>query len=442
MSARVILGDCREVLAAMPADGIDSCVTDPPYHLTSIVKRFGGEAAAAAKGNDAYIRASRGFMGQTWDGGDVAFQPETWAAVLRVLKPGAHLLAFGGTRTFHRLACAIEDAGFEIRDTVAWLYSQGFPKSLDISRAIDKAAGVTREVLGEITGGGRMAGNPDYQSGVYGDGWHGAKVTAPAAAAGKQWDGWGTALKPAMELIGLARKPLSERTIAANVERHGTGGLNIDGCRIEAPGGSPAAARRATMRRTGTLPDTSRTAAEANAMGRFHRGGDAALAAVERPAERLGRWPANVTHDGSAAVLAGFPDSNSPAPYVRASGSASKTLYGEYKTRDGAMNMSFGDSGSAARFFYSPKADAADRLGSKHPTVKPVDLIAWLVRLVTPPGGTVLDPFAGSGTTAMACLREGVDSISIDLRAECVADIEHRLAHVQGADTPLFAGVP
>lgn len=228
--------DCRDALRALPDNSIDSVVTDPPYALVSIMKRFGGPNAAPAKGNAAYMRASAGFMNARWDTGEVAFDPAFWFEVLRVLKPGGHLVAMGGTRTYHRLACAVEDAGFEIRDMIAWLYGTGFPKSHDVSKGIDKAAGAEREVVGR----------PDW---VASDKWRESEgrtdrlpdsslnITAPATDAARQWEGWGTALKPAIEPTVLARKPLSEKTVAANVLRWDTGALNIDACRVIAADG-------------------------------------------------------------------------------------------------------------------------------------------------------------------------------------------------------------
>ena len=229
----IINADCIEHMNTMPPDSVDSIVTDPPYHLTSIVKRFGKEGSAPAQfGTDgAYARASRGFMGKEWDGGDIAFRTEVWEAALRVAKPGAYLLAFGGTRTFHRMAVAIEDAGWEIRDTVMYVYGTGFPKSHNVSKAIDKEAGAEREVVERSknrnnvfthNGNGLPQNISDYET----------TITASATEAAKQWDGWGTALKPAWEPIIVARKPL-DGTVAANVLTHGTGAMNIDGCRVE-----------------------------------------------------------------------------------------------------------------------------------------------------------------------------------------------------------------
>lgn len=497
---RIHHGDCRDVLARLAADGVqvDAIVTDPPYHLTSIVKRFGkaGSAPARRGKTGAFARASKGFMGKQWDGGDVAFQPETWTAVAKVLKPGGHLLAFGGTRTFHRLAVAIEDAGFEIRDTIAWLYGSGFPKSHDVSKGIDKRkdwkalehfqslvrrarkklrlsqsaaarlAGIigpseslggggfmwfetgqrlptpdqytalklalrlgdscdsafeaaTREVVGQHAEGSSPGGFGDHRFG-----FDSRDITAPATDAAKQWEGWGTALKPALEPIVLARKPLSEKSVAANVLKHGTAAINIDGCRITV--GDQAYARNCSGDR-GHADNRSREMDFGMGCG---------------SANADGRWPANVVHDGGEEVLAAF------AAYGDHVGNGHKPRSAGHRNGGSSTNLAmshgettnYADTGTAARFFYSAKADASDRLGSKHPTVKPVDLMRWLVRLVTPPGGTVLDPFAGTGTTGMACLAEGFDAILIEREEEYVADIERRIAHVSGGGTALFGG--
>lgn len=377
LSGKVALhsGDCLAVLPTLAENRIDSVVCDPPYHLTSIVKRFGAENAAPAKSNGAtgvYGRASAGFMGKQWDGGDIAFRVETWREVLRVMKPGAHLFAFSGTRTYHRMACAIEDAGFEIRDQFAWCYASGFPKSLDISKAIDKAAGAEREKIRELnprnpkaTGGGRDgtegATRPWIEAAIE-RGYHEKDGPVPATAAAAAWDGWGTAAKPAWEPIVLARKPLGERTVAANVLRWGTGAINIDGCRIGDAGG-PA------------------SVGSPNYKNSVYGTGMGGLGIVEL---EDGRWPANILSDGSREDF--------------------------------------------ARYFFTAKADSDDRLGSKHPTVKPVDLIQYLVRLVTPPKGTVLDCFAGTGTTGEAAFREGFSAILIEREEEYQADIRRRMA--------------
>lgn len=334
-----------------------------------------------------------------------------------ILPPGGHLLAFGGTRTYHRMACAIEDAGFEIRDTIAWLYGSGFPKSLNVSKAIDKAAGAEREVISAAAPVKRMIPGADQHK----QGWekNNGRVyvpteTAPATDAARQWDGWGTALKPALEPIVLARKPL-DGTVAANIQAHGTGALNIDGCRVASE----------------PLPVHEPT-------GRCGAVYGAGLEGSRRTGDtRIGRWPANVVHDGSDEVVAAFPQQTSGGTPPSRPPRKTRHTYGAFAGQENPNGIG-STAGSAARFFYSAKADADDRLGSKHPTVKPVDLMRWLVRLVTPPGGTVLDPFAGSGTTGMACMAEGFDCILVEREAEYVADIRRRIAHVTGADTPLF----
>lgn len=398
--------DCVKWLNEYSGPLFDACVTDPPYHLTSIVKRFGGKNAAEAKvgATGAYARAGKGFMGKAWDGGDVAFRPETWAAVYDRLKPGAHLIAFSGTRTYHRMACAIEDAGFEVRDMLCWHYGRGFPKSHDVSKGIDKAAGHWRGRAGAAHDGDiKRAFGQHYECSEKGD---------PVTPEAEQWQGWGTSLKPATEPICLARKPLSEKSVAANVLAHGTGALNIDGCRVgtERPGGRP-----------GRVPDSWR-----------EREGRADVGLIIQRDERtdIGRWPANLLHDNSDEVLAGFPETSSgqmAAGTVRANRSG---FMGNMPGMTAANTP--GDSGSAARFFYSAKAGPLDRIGSAHATVKPVDLMRWLVRLVTPTGGHVLDPFAGSGTTGIACMAERFDCTMIEMEADHVADIERKLAFLRG----------
>jgi DNA modification methylase len=420
MTVTVHHGDSREVLKGFADASIDSVVCDPPYALVSIGKRFGAENAAPAKAgkSGAYARASAGFMGQKWDTGETAFDPEFWVEVLRVLKPGGHLIAFSGTRTYHRLACAIEDAGFEMRDMIAWLYGSGFPKSHDVSKGIDRKNGDARPVVGDSPFASRK---PNGSAGVNSVGLSsepGSVITSAASAASAAWEGWGTALKPALEPIVLARKPLTG-TVAANVLQHGTGALNIAASRV---GAEP----RSVMVRTDTV-------VSANAMSGVSTG-----ATASGEVTTLGRWPANVIHDGSEEVVGAFPASKDGVAGKRTGLGSVGPVVGGYDEEWGG----YGSEGSAARFFYSAKADAADRCGSKHPTVKPVDLMAYLVRMVTPPGGVTLDPFAGSGSTGMACLREGFDCILIEREAQYVADIHKRLAHVEGADTPLFANDP
>jgi DNA modification methylase len=394
-------GDCLVAMKDMPNDSIDAVVTDPPYEL--------------------------GFMGKSWDASGIAFCPNTWREVLRIMKPGAHLVAFGAPKNYHRLACAIEDAGFEIRDSLMWVFGTGFPKSMDVSKAIDKAAGAEREVVGiRNDGRGRSSqkidnhgagdtgiGHADGSKQVY-------EETAPATDEAKQWDGWGTALKPAYEPIVLARKPLSEKTVAANVLRWGTGALNIDATRIEANDVDD-------VKPFGSMPSN-----KTDEKG-FHRPWmndkekilQKQNAAIDK-LKKLGRWPANLCHDGSQQVLDLFPHTKSgtltPDMDIKAS-----TGWAGGSQANRVKNTFVSNEGSAARFFYSAKASKEDRAGSKHPTVKPVSLMQWLVRMVTPPNGTVLDPFAGSGTTGAAARAEGFDVILIEREAEYFADIKRRL---------------
>jgi site-specific DNA-methyltransferase (adenine-specific) len=349
MTVRILQGDCLDVLPTLAENSVDACVTDPPYHLTSQVATVRSVFPGRYAGTNG---ASVGFMGKQWDGGDIAFRPDVWREVYRVLKPGAHLLSFGGTRTYHRMACAIEDAGFEIRDQIQWIYGTGFPKSLDVSKQIDRAAGAEREVVGAHPFANRgsaqsgqsvnLSGSPDREQFLY----------TPATAAAREWSGFGTALKPSHEPLVLARKPLSEGTVAANVLRWGTGALNIDGCRV------------ATDE---TITATRNYLAGAIEPGGMEKIGERTFMRYEQ--DKNGRWPANVIHDGSAEVVAGFPESAGQQGALRGtepSGTFSQVLAGPL-TRYAFEPR--GDSGSAARFFYTAKADSDDRIGSRHPTV-------------------------------------------------------------------------
>lgn len=410
-------GDCLEVLAGLPENSVDSICCDPPYHLQSIQKRF------AAKGRDEmserysagpYGRHATGFMGKAWDGGDIAFRIELWELALRVLKPGGHLVAFSHVRTYHRMACAIEDAGFEIRDQIGWAYGSGFPKSHDVAKSIDKAArGVphggpdqTSPNHGRFKGG-CSAENSKGQGFGAGPGQFmaeaGERADRELVAEAQPWIGFGTALKPAWEPICLARKPL-QGTVAANVLAHGTGAINIDGCRVGddvrvyqssgAPGGNG-------QRLNGGDGRDAEAAAVYGAKSR-ERGEQVAM----------GRWPANIVHDGSEEVLAAFPDTG-----FSSGGGGLKISAGLPDTKaKGAFyegNVGFMDSGSAARFFYTSKADAEDRLGSRHPTVKPLDLMQWLVRLVTPPCVTAWECINCSNE-ALSGMQEGIQAKSQD----------------------------
>ena len=421
-------------IAAGEAEAFDSCVTDPPYHLTSIVRRFGKPGSAAAVvpegGTGAYARASRGFMGKEWDGGDVALRPETWRAVFDCLKPGAHLVAFSGTRTYHRMACAIEDAGFEIRDQLAWTYGSGFPKSHDVSKAIDRHNGDVREKVRienvrnpKAPGGGKdgaQGATQPFIEKALANGYH--EIDGPSAASAA-WQGWGTALKPAWEPICLARKPLAEKSVAAQVLATGTGAINVDACRVGFAGAVDQQSAQVGGRATGKPMSAL-------------QGRKDSRAAFTPSDNSAGRWPSNLCHDGSAEVVAGFPsEAGGQRP---PDGKANKTTVPALGNGLGSSTVFHADSGSAARFFYSAKAGPLDRIGTAHATVKPVDLMRWLVRLITPPAGRVLEPFAGSGTTGIACMAEGFDCTMIELEADHVADIERKLAFLRGEGALAF----
>jgi DNA modification methylase len=372
-------GDCLGILRTIPEASVDSIVTDPPYGLA--------------------------FMGKRWDY-DVP-SVEIWAECLRVLRPGGHILAFAGTRTQHRMAVRIEDAGFEIRDMIAWVYGSGFPKSLDVSKAIDQAAGAEREVVGETRKGAQSESTGRY--GAWGDG---ITPTAPATPEAQQWSGWGTALKPALEPITVARKPL-EGTVAANVLAHGTGALNVDGCRIAASDGytENAVTQGVNTARTSYAPAVDRRTFEPSTSG---------------------RWPANLIHDGSDEVVELFPESSSGKERSEGIGNGSSIFAGSKRT-----GFSIGDSGSAARFFYCAKASAEDRgPGNHHPTVKPTDLMRYLCRLVTPPDGVVLDPFTGSGSTGRGAVLEGFAFIGCELDPEYLEIARTRILAAERAYQP------
>jgi site-specific DNA-methyltransferase (adenine-specific) len=366
--ASLYQADCRDVLRSLADNSIDSIVTDPPYALVSIVKRFGKLGSAPAKGNEAYQRASAGFMGKSWDTGEVAFSEEFWRECLRVLKPGGHVVAFSGTRTYHRMAVAIEDAGFEIRDQLGWLYGSGFPKSHDVAKQIDKSAGYWRGKAGSIKEKtvGQVAKGTEYERTEKGE---------PITDEAREWLGWGTALKPAWEPIALARKALSG-TVAANVLSHGAGAISIDGTRI------PASNEH-----------------EPN------------------------RWPANIVHDGSDEVLAAFPDNGASARFFYCAKASRKD---RDEGLEGAQKATISDGPAIA-------ADNAYQRGitlraNTHPTVKPTDLMRWLCRLVTPPGGVILDPFMGSGSTGKAALLEGFRFIGVEREDEYMPIAQARIA--------------
>jgi DNA modification methylase len=426
-------GDCVEVMRTFAGNSVDAIVTDPPYGLEFMGKEWdaplkmpGHASGLLRSGPGAKSESYRQMQGEPMR----AFQAwcEAWAVeALRVLRPGGHLLAFGGTRTYHRLTTAIEDAGFEIRDCLNWVYGSGFPKSLDVSKAIDREAGVEREKV--------QPGNPPaYQRSIgnhrpwMDDPDHKIDSNEPATPEAAAWQGWGTALKPAHEPIVLARKPLAERTVARQVLATGTGALNVDGTRVGTT--------------VETWPSSRSYGSKAKKFNSYAEQEAETQATGDTPA---GRWPPNLllTHDVDCAEGGACVPLCPVAELDRQSGhltSGSRTageyggigagpLYGQGGiTRLGAIE---GDAGGASRFFptfrYCAKADTTQRDGATHPTVKPLALMRWLVKLMTPPGGTVLDPFAGSGTTLLAARNEGFKSIGIERELEYCEMAAHRL---------------
>ena len=351
----IINGDCIEEMQKLIDNGkqVDSVVTDPPYHLTSIVERFGKEGSAPAKDKDgAFQRQSVGFMGKEWDGGDIAFRPDTWKLAYDLLKPGGHLLAFSASRNYHRMAVAIEDAGFEIRDQIMWIYGSGFPKSLNVG------------------------------------------------------DGWGTALKPAHEPIVMSRKPL-EGTNKQNIEKYGTGGINIDGCRVSLDGEKPPSGSAKRVYKNNEYTEEK-------------------IYGDNKTTPETGRYPANVMHDGLQEEWSRY-------FYCPKTSSAERNRGLEDFT---AKPMAWGNQ-AKAELKRGNLDFAADGDGTKHnkvsmrlnthPTVKPQELMKYLCRLVTPKGGTVLDPFMGSGSTGMAAKDEGFDFIGIEKEQEYFEIAEARI---------------
>ena len=385
----ILNGDCIKEMQKLIDDGVqvDSVVTDPPYEL--------------------------GFMGRSWDSTGIAFQKETWELALKLLKPGGHLLAFSASRNYHRMAVAIEDVGFEIRDQMMWLYGSGFPKSMNVGKAFDKKLG------------------------------------------NSEWEGWGTALKPAHEPIVMARKPLSEKSIVDNVLKHGTGAINIDECRVEGK-----------VKRPDTNPDFRDVAKKAMAEGgqdklNFNQITGAKRKKVVRKsrnesgvwtdgnsgmkaegtqyadADPRGRFPANVMHDGSDVVQDIFP--NTKTTYVSKHHANNRTTESAVGDLGHPGNQGFNDEGSASRYFYCPKTSKSERHNSAikntHPTVKPQKLMQYLCRMVTPKGGTVLDMFMGSGSTGMAAKDEGFDFIGIEKEKEYFEIAEARIESIEVKST-------
>lgn len=368
---RLILGDCASVMATLEAESVDAIVCDPPYEI--------------------------GLMGKAWDSSGVTYQPSTWEAALRLLKPGGHLLAFGAARTYHRLGVAIEDAGFEIRDSLHWFYGSGMPKSRDVAKAIDGMLGAERDVVGSRSSRvtEKNVWGAHVASGMHREGEHTWEVTAPKSAEGKQWAGWGTALKPGHEPVVLARKPFTG-TVAANILEYGTGGLNIDGCEIGSAGGSRTVSSRAVSEpkeRTTFQP----------------------IRDYEREMKESGRWPTNALLTHSIECL---------------SEGVGNTMT---LCVEGCPARQLDESADRpARFFYCAKPRTREKVAGTmrnlHPSVKPVDIMAWLIRLVTPPGGIVLDPFLGSGTTGCAAMVEGVGFVGIEQDADYFALARDRIS--------------
>jgi DNA modification methylase len=450
-------GDCLEIMRELEDNSVDAVVTDPPYGLS--------------------------FMGKKWDY-DVPSQ-EIWQECLRVLKPGGYLLAFSGTRTQHRMAVRIEDAGFEIRDMIAWVYGSGFPKSHNIGKAVDKLQGNEREYLGFDKSKWRDAGN--HKGETIGKDFNYYETKCTITKGTSEWEGWGTALKPSLEPITVARKPISEKSVAENCLRWGTGGINIDGCRVET-------ADNITNHSSGSVAAKSK--------GKY--GDSKAQETHQTDGQSLGRFPANLIHDGSDEVVGLFPDTGkSTGGRIGNKGSMINTMGNNYKAGD----PGFGDSGSAARYFkvcndsvsveagcvpgqkqtnvtldgttaqprlyYTAKASKAERnagceeleatrradrnldngIGgdnprnrtnipkkNHHPTVKPVALMEYLVTLVSRDGAIILDPFFGSGTTGVACELMGRRWIGIELDEE-YCEIAAKRIEEAAKENPLFESI-
>ena len=392
-------GDCIEQMQKLIDEGVqvESVVTDPPYEL--------------------------GFMGKSWDASGIAFDKKTWELAFQLLKPGGYLLAFSASRNYHRMAVAVEDAGFEIRDQIMWIYGSGFPKSLNIGMGVDKKQGNERVTVGERTRNVKPFDDDN--------GWNSNNTTGNHiyTKGNSEWEGWGTALKPAHEPIVMARKPL-EGTVVDNVLEHGVGGINIDECRV------------------GKEILEEQIAGRSNKIGTFERKN------MITP-KREGRFPANVMHDGSDVVNDIFP--NSKGSSGNGNAKVGETSKGAIPLRRGEAPL-YNDEGSASRYFYCPKTAKSERnqgliefddkqyshdgrkksienpyqrnksiSKNSHPTVKPVELMKYLCRLVTPKGGTVLDPFMGSGSTGMAAKDEGFDFIGIEREKEYFEISEQRI---------------
>ena len=380
-------GDNRAVLKTMSDNSVDSIVCDPPYEL--------------------------GFMGKRWDASGIAYDTTLWTECLRVLKPGGHLIAFGGTRTYHRMTVAIEDAGFEIRDSIIWMYGSGFPKSLDVSKAIDKQAGAEREVVGEYTSTIPNI-TPRPSDGLrysHGNG----KITAPATPEAQQWHGWGTALKPAHENAVLARKPLTG-TVADNVLTWGTGALNIDGSRVSVEDGDYKGIGGGSV----ATNHIGKPIKNDIYQGGFTRTG------VDHT---TGRWPANVILDEHAAEALDEQSGVGASRFFYIAKASRTEREAGLEGMEVQIAQSTGMSGDSMPLRQDGTERKTPLRANHHPTVKPIALMRHLVRLVTPKGGVVLDPFMGSGSTGCAAMLKGMRFVGIDITAEYVDIAERRIQH-------------
>jgi DNA modification methylase len=389
----IINGNNIEELKKFDDNYFDSIVTDPPYEI--------------------------GFMGKGWDASGIANNPEMWSECLRVLKPGGYLLSFSATRTYHRMAVAIEDSGFEIRDMVEWVYGSGFPKSLNIGKAVDKLQGNERKSIGVVNGMGKQ--NPEWNGTARGRKENSFKPEYEDSKGNSEYEGWGTALKPAHEPICMARKPLAEKTVAENVLKYGTGGINIDESRV----GTTEELNYGTGKKSNV---GFKTSPQNN----------------DRPVyDGQGRFPANLIHDNSEEVRECFPES--------VSGGGVKGNRPDYKSEslDFQTSRKFrpvgigGDSGNASRFFksiiYQAKASKSERgTANSHPTVKPIALMEYLIKMVTPTNGIVLDPFMGSGSTGVACVLNDFEFIGIDLDKDYCEIARARIEGVKETQTKMF----
>ena len=424
--------DCLEVIKTMIEDEVfvDSIVTDPPYEL--------------------------GFMGRSWDSTGIAFQKETWELCFKVLKPGGHLLAFSGSRTYHRMAVAIEDAGFEIRDQVMWLYGSGFPKSMNVGKALDKKLGNERIKTGEKKTHSNKGIKQSEQRTAIGAGAFGQEVEEDVTVGTTEWEGWGTALKPAHEPLVLARKPLSEKSVVDNVLNHGTGAINIDGCRVEGndakyPDTNPDFRDQGRQSKENMGIDklsfgqtenvkrkkVVRKSRDENGVWTNDNSGMKAEGSEYADADPRGRFPSNIMHDGSDSIKELFEDKSRYFYCAKTSKAERNQGLDNLPTKKASsmpgrrnaddMKDSKIDNDVTGRFVTEKK--------NIHPTVKPIKLMKYLCRLITPKGGTVLDPFMGSGSTGMAAKEENFEFVGIEKEEEYFNIASARIESVETKST-------